>query len=132
MMKVFGTMLYQYNFPACFLFPFMGEAVFTIFLPYHLGYRIVRSRSISRLNAETCLAPLPMDLARYGDILTNVVLTTLAFFTSSGWLLWTFSGLLVGNIFIYAFDHCRVLRAVESCCFASMTLERVAHRLLAI
>jgi len=132
MMKVFGETLYQYNFPACFLLPFVMEALFTVVLPLHLGYRLVRSRHTSRENAEACLQPIPMDAARYGDIIVNVTLAAVCFFTASGWILRTFLGLLVGNLFIYAFDHYRVLRHVEDFYMSTGYVEMAAQRLMAI
>jgi len=132
MMKVFGRTLYEYNFPSCFLIPFICEAIFTVVLPYHMGYRLVRTRSVSRQNAESCLSPCPMDLARYGDLIVNVTLATLSFFTASGWILKTFVGLLIGNIFVYIFDHYRVLRQVESFYMASGDVDAAAQRLLSL
>jgi len=132
MMKVFGRTLYEYNFPSCFLIPFVAEALFTIVLPYHLGCRLVRTRNMSKHQAEACLAPVPMDLARYGDLVVNVILATLCFFTASGWILRTYVGLLVGNVFVYAFDHYRVLRQVESFYMASGSVDARAQQLLVV
>mmetsp|Transcript_89284 Transcript_89284/g.277649 ORF Transcript_89284/g.277649 Transcript_89284/m.277649 type:complete len:988 (-) Transcript_89284:114-3077(-) len=132
MMKVFGRTLYEYNFPACFLIPFIAEAIFTVILPYHLGYRMVKTRSVSRENAESCLQPIPMDLARYGDLIVNFTLTAMCFFTASGWVLKTFIGLAIGNIFVYAFDQYRVLRQVEDFYMASGDIDAAAQRLLSI
>merc|ERR1719235_131824 len=73
-----------------------------------------------------------MDLARYGDILVNVILTTFCFITTSGWVLWNLLGLLAGNIFIYMFDHFRILRHVESFYLVSGTIDDMACRLLVI
>merc|ERR1719456_2017923 len=88
MQKAFGKTLYEYNFPSCFLIPFLIEPVVTIFFPYHIGRLLVRSRGVTRRDAEACLAPMPMDMARYGDLLINVMLVTMAFFVVSGYVIW--------------------------------------------
>merc|ERR1719420_2076020 len=99
MMKTLGRTLFLYNFPCCFLVPFVAEAIFTVALPYHLGYRLIRAqKKVRGRTAEAYLAPIPMDLARYGDLIVNVTLAEICFFTTSGWVLHTFVGLLVGNI----------------------------------
>jgi hypothetical protein len=132
MMKVAGLTLYEYNFPACFLYPFIGEAIFTIFLPLHFGKQLVRTRELPRETVESYLQPLPMDLARYGDIIVNIILCTFCFFTTSGWVLWTLLGLLLGHCFIYAFDHYRTLRHMESFYLTSSSIDAAACGLLVI
>jgi len=132
MMKFFGRKLYQYNFPSCFLSPFIGEAVFTTIVPYHLGIKIVGSRYVCRQDAEACMQPMQMDLCRYGDIVVNVILATMSLFTTSGWVVWTLGGFLLGSVFIYVFDHYRVLREVETCYFARDRVDLATQRLLVI
>lgn len=133
MMKVTGKTLYDYNFPSCFLIPFVGEAVFTVLLPYYVGKQIVGKRTkMTRNKAEACLAPIPMDLSRYGDILVNLTLATLCFFTASGWILRTLMGLLLGNLFIYVFDQFRVLRHIENFFLGSGQIDSLAQVLLII
>mmetsp|Transcript_52461 Transcript_52461/g.170372 ORF Transcript_52461/g.170372 Transcript_52461/m.170372 type:complete len:1004 (-) Transcript_52461:81-3092(-) len=132
MMKVFGSTLFDYNFPACFVLPFVMEGLFTVILPYHLGTRIVRSRHLTLTQSEACLAPIIFDLTRYGDILVNLTLTAFAFFTASGWVLKTLVGLLTGNLFIYILDHCRVLRVVRNFYLNSAQTDSVAQQLLSI
>lgn len=132
MQKTFGRTLYEYNFPACFLLPFLLEPVVTILLPYYLGMWLVRSRAVSRRDAEECLAPMPMDLARYGDLLINVMLVSMSLFLASGYVLWNLLGLLAGNLFIYLYDRYRVLRQVQSFCFSSGRMDRVAQHILII
>lgn len=132
MMKAFGQKLYEYNFPSCFLLPFVMEVFFVVLLPYHLGCRIVASRKIAPHKAEHCVAPVPMDVGRYGDLLANLILCTTAFFTASGWVLKTLLGLLAGNLFIYAFDHYRILRHVENFYLSSGSVDALAQQLLAL
>eukprot|EP00927_Polykrikos_kofoidii_P042573 TRINITY_DN36585_c0_g1_i1.p1 TRINITY_DN36585_c0_g1~~TRINITY_DN36585_c0_g1_i1.p1 ORF type:complete len:1063 (+),score=143.49 TRINITY_DN36585_c0_g1_i1:56-3244(+) len=133
MMKVFGEALFNYSFPACFLTPFIVECGLVCgFLP-HLMKKIVGSRrSISLQNAEMLLGPVPMDLGRYGDIIINVTLTAASFMTSSGWVLLTMVGLLVSNIYVYAYDQWRVLRCTEAFYFASFDIEDVAQQMLSL
>jgi len=124
--------LYDYNFPSCFLLPFIFEALFTVALPYHLAFRFVGAFRMPLPVAEALLAPFPMELGRYGDILVNLSLAAMCFFTASGWVLWTLLGLLMGNVFIYLFDHFRVLRHVENINLPSGRIDALAAQLLAI
>jgi len=73
-----------------------------------------------------------MDLSRYADLVVNVILTTMCFFTTSGWVLRTLMGLLLGNVFVYVFDHWRVLRQVEYFYFASGLVDIITQWLLVI
>lgn len=132
MQKAVGKTLYEYNVPSTFLVPFLLEPVFAILLPYHIGVRLVRSRLVNRQDAEDCLAPAPMDLARYGDLLVNVLLAILSLFFASGYVLKNFLGLLAGHLFIYAYDHYRVLRQVQDFYFSSGAMEAVAQRIAAV
>lgn len=129
MAKVVGELLFWYNI-CCFSVPFICEGFFTIVLPYHIGVRLVRSREMSQRNADNCLAPLPMDFSRYGDVILNFILATLCFFTASGWILWTLLGLLGGHLFIYFYDHYRILRQVESFYYSSRGVDDVSRTLL--
>jgi len=132
MQKSFGSTLYQYNFPSCFLIPFLLEPIFTIVVPYHLGTKLVGSKAVTRKEAELALAPLPMDLARYGDLIINLILATLALFLTSGYILWTFLGLLGGNLFIYAYAHYRILRHVQDFYYSSGNMDYVAQKLVSL
>jgi len=132
MMKVLGSTLYEYNFPSCFLLPFLLEGVFAILIPYHIGVRVVGARPVGLRTAEACLAPAPMDLLRYADIILNLTQAMLSFFLTSGWICWTFVGLLAGHIFIYAYDHWRVLRHTASFYFSSDRTEVVTQKLTAL
>jgi len=132
MVKALGRMLYDYNFPSCFLIPFLAEGIFAIWLPYHLGCRIIGTRPVSLRVAEQVLAPVPMDLLRYADIILNVTQACLALFLTSGWIAWNFAGLLLGHIFIYGYDHWRVLRQTASFYFASDSMEMVAQDMMAL
>eukprot|EP00927_Polykrikos_kofoidii_P049064 TRINITY_DN4319_c0_g1_i5.p1 TRINITY_DN4319_c0_g1~~TRINITY_DN4319_c0_g1_i5.p1 ORF type:complete len:926 (-),score=106.43 TRINITY_DN4319_c0_g1_i5:192-2924(-) len=132
MMKVFGSMLYQYSFPACFLLPFIIESVLLCWFLPSLIERIVGTRRLSRQNAEANLKPIPMDLGRYADLLINLCLTAMCFITSSGWVLKTLAGLICGNLFIYVYDRWRVLRKTEAFYFASFSVEWLVQKMLAL
>jgi len=73
-----------------------------------------------------------MDLSRYGDLLLNLMLCALMIFFPPGWLLQMFVGLGVAHIYIYAFDHYRVLRAVPGFEFTSDRVDAIAQGMLAI
>eukprot|EP00927_Polykrikos_kofoidii_P033090 TRINITY_DN2801_c0_g1_i1.p1 TRINITY_DN2801_c0_g1~~TRINITY_DN2801_c0_g1_i1.p1 ORF type:complete len:986 (+),score=102.74 TRINITY_DN2801_c0_g1_i1:73-3030(+) len=133
MMKVFGGLLFEYCFPACFLLPYIVECAFLCYvLPIGLEKLVGGSRRLSRQRAGTMLKPLQMDLGRYGDILINLSLTAACFVASSGWVLSTLCGLFVGSLFIYIFDTWRVLRKVERFYLASFSVESLMHKMLAL
>lgn len=132
--KTAGMQLFLYGFPSCFLLPFILEALFALYVPYHLYYHIVRSTpGISGRSAERALAiQIPMDMARYADILVNVSIAVLIFFFPSGFLLPMFLALGLSHVYMYTYDHYRVLRCVPGFCYAGDSVDRKAQKLLAI
>mmetsp|Transcript_12596 Transcript_12596/g.28523 ORF Transcript_12596/g.28523 Transcript_12596/m.28523 type:complete len:1041 (-) Transcript_12596:143-3265(-) len=132
MQKALARMLFYYNFPTSFLFPYIAESIGIIAVPYHLGYRVVISYKMPRQLSENLLEPMPMDLSRYGDILVSVTLAVLSLFLSSGLVLWNFLGLLIGNAYIFCYDHYRVLRHVGQFYFSCGWVDTLCRRMLSI
>jgi len=124
MQRELGRTILIYTFPFTTLVPFLCEPVITIYLPWKIMVALVRSKpEIQGITAEAYLKPLVMDMSRYADVLLNVMLATCILFFPGGFNLTMFIGLAISHIYIYVFDHYRVLRAITSCDFASMTID---------
>jgi len=133
MQKSLGQILFDYAFPSTFLIPFLAEPFVVICVPYQLMTWIVRSnRSIKGGAAEVYLASCPMDLSRYADVLLNLMLAVLMFFFPGGFVYPIFVGLVISHIWIYAYDHSRVLGSIPSCDYATMDVEWWAQWMLCI
>merc|ERR1740138_1666687 len=96
-----------------------------LFLGRHKGIR-------GREAEKTLQFFTPMDLARYGDLTLNIVLTSLIFFFPAGEMLKLFLALIISHFFIYCYDKYRVLRAVPGFCFAGDSAEKCAQSILAL
>ncbi|CAE7700890.1 unnamed protein product [Symbiodinium sp. CCMP2456] len=127
-----GERLYAYNFPSCFLLPFLPGSLFTVILPYHVYSKLVGSQPISQRGADACLLPITFDMARYADVVLNMTQATVSLFFSPGYVWPTFIFLFLSHLFVYAWDHYRVLRHVRQFRFSSYRTEKVAQRLLAV
>merc|ERR1712137_905669 len=124
--------LYSYSFPSTFLVPFVMEA-FMVGLVFHsIMFQIVGRHKVPRSEAENCLNPFPMDLSRYADLVVNVILVTLSLVLSTGLILQTLIGFMIGSAFIYFYDHWRVLRNVQSFYFSSGSMDKVAMKVMII
>jgi len=134
MQKVLGARLFAYCFPSTFLFPFLGEPVFSIFLPFHLCKLLVRTHpEVRGPEAEKAMEFFtPMDMGRYGDILLNLMLVSFIFFFPSGSILKLFLAFIACHIYIYIYDQYRVLRAVPAFCYSSDIVDRYAQAIMAI
>lgn len=128
-----GWTVFAYAFPCTFLLPFIVEPIATIVLPYKImtaivGYR----RDIQGSRADTFLSCTPFDLSRYADVALNAALATLVFWFPSGMIWKMFALLAVSQVYIYAYDHYRVLRAVPAFSISSMRTDWVAQLMLAV
>lgn len=133
MQREMGRSLWSYSFPSTFLLPFLIEPILTIYLPYKLSSWVVRSNTKFRsFHAERNLASTPMDLSRYADVLLNVILAVLIFFFPGGFTLQMFAMLAVSHVYIYGYDHYRVLRSIPQCEFASLNVDWWAQWLLTV
>jgi len=123
---------FTYAFPSTYLIPFLLEPILTVILPYKFGELVVRTHpSILGRDAEDWLAPIPMYMGRYADLLLNVVLAVLIFFFPGGYTAKLFFFMAVCHVYIYAFDHCKVLRSIPSCTYATMTIDWWSQAMLA-
>lgn len=123
---------FLYAFPSTFLIPFLIEPIITIWVPLKLGQLIVRTHpEIMGPAAEGWLVSAPMEMGRYADILLDVLLGLLIFYFPGGYTHTLFFAMAGSHVFIYAFDHYRVLRTIPSCIFASFDVEWCAQAMLA-
>mmetsp|Transcript_110251 Transcript_110251/g.235457 ORF Transcript_110251/g.235457 Transcript_110251/m.235457 type:complete len:991 (-) Transcript_110251:99-3071(-) len=134
MQKALGRRLFDYCFPSTFFIPFVFEPLFAIYMPYHLMKLLVRThKNVRGREAEKSFEFfLPMDLGRYGDLVLNVILTSLIFFFPAGEMLKLFLALICSHIFIYFYDKYRILRAGPGFCFAGNSADNCTQAILAI
>merc|ERR1719188_1361003 len=124
MQRELADNLLAYSFPGTFLLPFLIEPIAAIYLPYKLMVLLTRShREITITTAEAHLASIPFDLSRYADIHLNVILAALILMFPGGYNLLMFFGLAISHVWIYFYDHVRVLRASPSFDYVSMDID---------
>jgi len=132
MQRELGENSQAYAWPSTFLIPFLLEPLAAVFLPYALMSLIVRSHSdIHTASSEAYLASIPFDLSRYADIHLNVILAVLILFFPGGHNLIIFFGLAISHVWIYVYDHVRVLRFCPGFTYASMDVDWWAQWMLA-
>jgi len=133
MQKELGGQLFSYFFPATVFIPFIIEPVMLYMLPLRLMTTCVRRhRELSRMQSEELFRACSMDLGRYADILVNLILATLVFLFPGGYTVLTFGALVFSHLYIYGYDHWRLLRAVPYFCLSSDTLSAWATALLSV
>lgn len=123
--KIFGELLWEYSFPACFCVPFVLEGVGMIALPAQVQKLLLLSHDECQgRDAEDKMQYfLPMCLGRYGDIILNMILCTLVFFCPGGFTLPLFMAFFFCHACIYIYDHWRVLRSTPSFHYASAEVD---------
>lgn len=124
MQRTLANNLYAYAFPATFLIPFLIEPIATIYAPYKMMLAIVRTQpSMKGFMAERLLGSLVFDLSRYADLMLDVMIAVLIFFFPGGYNIQMFVGLALSHVYIYFFDHYRVLRSIQSCNYADKMVD---------
>ena len=124
MQRLLANNLYAYAFPATFLIPFLIEPVATIYAPYKMMLAIVRTQPCMKgFMAERLLGSLVFDLSRYADLMLDVMIAVLIFFFPGGFNIQMFVGLAASHLYIYFFDHYRVLRSIQSCNYADKMVD---------
>lgn len=133
MQRALGHQLFNYAFPSCFLVPYILEPIFAIYLPLHIAKLVVRSNSDFRgYSAEQALEFFcPMDLSRYADILLNVCIAVTILLFPGGYVLQTFGILCASHIYMYVYDHYRVLREIPGLNLGTDTVDRCVSGLMA-
>jgi hypothetical protein len=121
-----------YAFPSTFLIPFLIEPIVTVWLPYRLGRLIVRTHiEIQGRCAEAYYAPFEFDLGRYADLLLNVFLGILIFWFPGGYINLLFFGMAGSHMWIYLFDHYKVLHVIPSIKIVSKEVDSWGQLVLA-
>ena len=124
MQRTLANNLYAYAFPATFLIPFLIEPVATIYAPYKLMMMIVRTQpNMKGFMAENLLGSLVFDLSRYADLLLDAMIAVLIFFFPGGFNIQMFLGMALSHVYIYFFDHYRVLRSIQSCSYTDRMVD---------
>jgi hypothetical protein len=132
MQRLLGENTFAYAFPSTMLIPFLIEPVVTIYVPLKIGQLIVRANpKVSGGTAEEWLAAAPMDMGRYADCLLDVILAVLVLYFPGGWTWQLFFAMGFCHMFIYAFDHWKVLRNIPSCTYASIDVDWWAQAMFA-
>mmetsp|Transcript_163213 Transcript_163213/g.518641 ORF Transcript_163213/g.518641 Transcript_163213/m.518641 type:complete len:948 (-) Transcript_163213:99-2942(-) len=123
---------YGYAFPSTYLIPFLIEPFPTIIAPLLLGRLLVRTHpEVQGKAAAEWVAMCPMEMGRYADLLLNAILGILIFYFPGGYTWRLFLAMAACHMWIYSFDHFRVLRAIPACTFASYDIEFAAQAILA-
>jgi len=127
-----GRTIFYYGFPCCFLVPFILEPFFAILLPFHLMAELVRTRpELRKRRAESALKIMVnMDLGRYADIHVNIIIAVLTLFFPSGFTAPTFFALTASHVYLYCYDHYRVLRCVPEFCFSKRVVDDWSNLLM--
>lgn len=127
-----GQQLLEYAWPCTFIVPFLAEPCAVIFLFSRIFMLLVGSHPELKVwECRNWLAALDLELGRYADCLVNVYLATMVFLFPGGYTQWIFFYLAVSHIYIYVYDHYRVLRVVPRATFSSMNIDFCAQALLA-
>ncbi|CAJ1420054.1 unnamed protein product [Effrenium voratum] len=133
MQRTLANNLYAYAFPATFLIPFLIEPVATIYAPYKLMMMIVRTQpNMKGFMAENLLGSLVFDLSRYADLLLDAMIAVLIFFFPGGFNIQMFLGMALSHVYIYFFDHYRVLRSIQSCSYTDRMVDWWSQWLMCI
>ncbi|CAE7633844.1 DIMT1, partial [Symbiodinium pilosum] len=133
MQRTLANNLYAYAFPATFLIPFLIEPIATIYAPYKIMVMIVRTQPhIKGFMAENLLGGLVFDLSRYADLMLDAMIAVLIFFFPGGFNIQMFLGMALSHVYIYAFDHYRVLRSIQCCNYTDKMVDWWSQWLMAI
>jgi len=134
MQQTLGSLLFLYCFPGTFLLPFMGEGFAAIFVVWRIMQLVTRSRpDLVGRGAERSMAIfLPMDFGRYADLTINFILVAMMFFLPMGFYFPILAVLIISHIYVYAYDHGRILRCTQGFVLGSFRAERTAEYLIAI
>lgn len=133
MQKAIGNNLFKYCWPATFLLPFACEPFACQIGPYHIGCLLTRSnKKVTGENAEKALELSEPEQGRYADVIFNAILVSAIPFVAPGYMLTLFLALIVSHLYIYWYDHWRVLRCCTRFWFASDTVSMFGQKLFTI
>jgi len=108
------------------------EPFATVLLPYKGGECLIRTHpELGGRDAELCMQAWEFDMGRYADLLLNMAIGILIFMFPGGYTLTIFFGVVGSHIYIYAYDHWKVLRVIPRCVYATMDVDWWAQWMLA-
>lgn len=133
MQKAIGNNLFKYCWPATFLVPFAAEPFAAQVGPYLVGTYLIRSnKKMTGENAEKALELSEAEQGRYADVMFNAILVCAVPFLAPAYMLITFGALIFSHLYIYFYDHWRVLRCCTRFWFASDTVNTFSQRIFAV
>lgn len=125
--------LFAYLWPSTMFLAFAFEPIAIGIVPYYLGVYLIRSRKDVRTHpAELCLECPPFDLSRYVDILIITMLCILMTYLATIQLWCTYAALVFSLLFVYGWDHYRLLRLTKRTEFDQDSMDQVVQWLTAI
>jgi hypothetical protein len=132
--RLIGYQLFLYAVPSTFLAPYILEGLFAITAPWYFMKKIVRSREdlVGRNAERSMVIFLPMDMGRYTDITINMVIAVLFTFLPLGYWVPIFFILLISHLYIYAYDHYRILRCTPGFTIESYSVEKAGQYLISV
>jgi len=132
MQRILAQNAFDYAWPSTFLIPFILEPIVTVYLPYKVSLWFVRTHpEWTGRDAELWLATIPFDMGRYGDLQLNMLLGIMIFFFPSGYSLSLFLGMGFSHMYIYCFDHWKVLSAIPKVIYANGNVDWYSQWLMA-
>jgi len=133
MQKSVGKLFFKYCWPCTFLLPFLLEAVSVQWLPQHIARCLVgMDPRIRGINALKAFELGEMEQGRYADMIFNLVLVSCIPFLSPAYMHLTFGALVVSHIYIYCYDHVKVLRYVVKFEFSSSKVHHLGMQLFSL
>jgi len=133
MQKAIGNNLFKYCWPATFFVPFAAEPFAAQIGPYLVGTNLIRSnKKMQGENAEKALELSEAEQGRYADVMFNAILVCAIPFLAPAYMLITFAALIFAHVYIYAYDHWRVLRCCTRFWFASDVVNTFSQKIFAV
>mmetsp|Transcript_12003 Transcript_12003/g.21271 ORF Transcript_12003/g.21271 Transcript_12003/m.21271 type:complete len:1110 (+) Transcript_12003:84-3413(+) len=132
--KEIGDQVFEYGWYGTYFLPFICEWLGLAWFMLHIARRWVRaSPYLKGMAAEKALQLFaPMDSARYGDLIVNLICAELIWFVPSGYALPSFLFLIFSHVFIFYMDKYRVLRWVPAFSISSDEVDWFANTLLMV
>eukprot|EP00405_Crypthecodinium_cohnii_P036238 CAMPEP_0206547360 /NCGR_PEP_ID=MMETSP0325_2-20121206/13251_1 /ASSEMBLY_ACC=CAM_ASM_000347 /TAXON_ID=2866 /ORGANISM="Crypthecodinium cohnii, Strain Seligo" /LENGTH=995 /DNA_ID=CAMNT_0054046653 /DNA_START=46 /DNA_END=3033 /DNA_ORIENTATION=- len=133
MQKAIGSQLKKYCWPATFFIPFSVEPLLAIWLPWHLGKLFIRSHPhlVGRKAERVMVLPV-IEQGRFADLIFNSILVCCVPFFAPAYIHKLFGFLIFSHLYIYAFDHVRVLRNITRFHFSSNVCNIQGQQLFSI
>jgi len=133
MQKSVGKLLFSYCWPCTFLVPFLAEPICGQWVPQHMAKLLIGAdQRIQGVHAMKAFELSEMEQRRYADLLFNIILVVCIPFISPAYLSLTLGALILSHLFIYCYDHVKVLRYVAKFDFSSLQVHHLAMQLFSI